>query len=231
MFNAPIQAVPGNITITAMSIATNFTTPVVESATYASERARVQTVANITRTVQGWAYSISCALAIILSNIVRFSFTPCELDIFHYTHICMIAQLAGVKPTMCCENARSHHSPFSRFPPRSMFITPRSHHSSLLVQCSARAPRSVLSPNSSFSSFHQFPRSPRSLLTLPALPFPAPRSLITPRSPLLVQRSSLPASRSPLLVPPLSQYSSPSSFRAVPQVSSPLPYINNENRE
>ena len=143
----------------------------------------------------------------------------------------MIAQLAGVKPTMCCENARSHHSPFSRFPPRSMFITPRSHHSSLLVQCSARAPRSVLSPNSSFSSFHQFPRSPRSLLTLPALPFPAPRSLITPRSPLLVQRSSLPASRSPLLVPPLSQYSSPSSFRAVPQVSSPLPYINNENRE
>ena len=106
---------------------------------------------------------------------------------------------------MCCENARSHHSPFSRFPPRSMFITPRSHHSSLLVQCSARAPRSVLSPNSSFSSFHQFPRSPRSLLTLSARShhsaFHAPRALITPRFSFTVHFlrafSAFPAPRTP----------------------------------
>ena len=108
----------------------------------------------------------------------------------------MIAQLAGVKPTMCCENARSHHSPFSRFPPRSMFITPRSHHSSLLVQCSARALLVLCSPLT--------PRSPR--FTNFPVPLvhcslsPRSRSLLRALSSLRVPRSSFSAHHSLLLV-------------------------------
>ena len=123
---------------------------------------------------------------------------------------------------MCCENARSHHSPFSRFPPRSAFralITPRS---VLLVHRSLLPfpARSTLSARSSFSC------SPRSLIThhssfrasrSPALlvhslayqlVFIAPRSH---HSAFRASRSSLPAHHSSLCA----HYSSFSAFRAL----------------